>query len=122
MNDGELADAVVALGVGRIDLTPHFGTTAWSDGTPRYVAPNCTGWHGAYGFVRDWRVAGAVMENCPNGVRTCFDNRWCAQVWPITDDDIEADFGPVCMADSLPRAIIEAGVLALTEHNTTDKE
>lgn len=106
MTDNDLADKVVALGVG-----------GWSaDGIHIWLVRGnqvleCSE------FVRDWRIAGALMEMCPNGVRTCFDQLWCAQVWPATDDDDEiyADFGEVYRSNSLPRAIIEACVAALSE-------
>ena len=51
MNDKELADKVVALGVGRTFPTDP---NIWY--MPDYTAT------GATRFVRDWRVAGALME------------------------------------------------------------
>ena len=54
MNDKELADAVVALGVGQKD--PHQKILP-------YQAPDSNEWDEDELFVRDWRVAGALMEN-----------------------------------------------------------
>ncbi len=104
MNDQELADAVVALGVGRTD-------GEWSDLTPRYIAPNSSGWHGADGFVRDWRVAGALMEK--------LELDFCVHInrYKLYDVDV---FDKDCLHvanqrnESLPRAIIEACASALT--------
>jgi len=97
MDDKELADAVVALEVGyrlgeRFDGLTH-------------------GFQGdlleASAFVRDWRVAGALMEKCPHGFQY-----WLQQyddsedVWivePVIDGIDGRD-------KSLARAIIEACV------------
>ena len=61
MNDKELADAVVALGIGtQVDYPKS------SDGVGFYHTPgdDCGESDGVYSklFVRDWRVAGALME------------------------------------------------------------
>ena len=50
MNDKELADRVVALGVG-ITADGKYGLPDWK----RYL-------YAAKHFVRDWRVAGALLE------------------------------------------------------------
>ena len=54
MNDKELADRIVALGVGTAILDDMYG---W-----RYKAPGSHEEIEAIYFVRDWRVAGAMME------------------------------------------------------------
>ena len=60
-------------------------------------------------LVRDWRVAGAVMERLPQGVsvggRSELDGIWTAFVYGRSSDVIQNE--------SLPRAIIETGVKAL---------
>jgi len=53
MNDKELADAVVALGVGSISIR---------DGDNEYCI--CAAFIRADQFVRDWRVTGALIEMC----------------------------------------------------------
>ena len=94
MNDKELADAVVALGIGtQVDYPKS------SDGVGFYHTPgdDCGGSDGVYSklFVRDWRVAGAMMEMrdiCE--LESVF--AWMAV------DSLQAD------SESLPRAIVEA--------------
>ena len=54
MNDKELADRVVALGVGGENVGNY-----WID-----PDDDALGWLDAKEFVRDWRVAGALMEKC----------------------------------------------------------
>jgi hypothetical protein len=58
MNDKELAEPIVALGVGSIiELQePHSGSA--------YVLADEMIFLTAESFVRDWRVAGAMMEKC----------------------------------------------------------
>lgn len=51
MNDKELADRIVALGVG-------FSRITYGKADHRYGPDDSTPW----AFVRDWRVAGALME------------------------------------------------------------
>lgn len=92
MNDRELADKVEELGVGN-----QYGTS--------------------HAFVRDWRVAGALMERC----------KYLRQ-WSQRDDD-QHEVHAICkgisnknqhsygLSESLPRAIIEACVLALEVGN-----
>jgi len=88
MTDQELADKVVALGVGECTDSGY------------YMIPDCgiTG-YGEHIFVRDWRVAGALMEKCPS-------SNYLQSV--LFDALYEHD-----ERDSLPRAIIEACVEAL---------
>ena len=56
MSDKELADKIVALGVG--DVSPTFPRS------PMYRVPGALGeaWLSADEFVRDWRVFGALWE------------------------------------------------------------
>ena len=103
MNDKELADAVVALGVG----------ADWGDNFPgRYrLGITYTLAVDAYAFVRDWRVAGALMEMCDMS----FVERLNATTWACRADHEYGDRTREWYENnSLPRAIIEACVEALT--------
>ena len=96
VNDKELADRIVALGVGNHQ---HF-----SDGRDKgdWYGFDCTGDTAEY-FVRDWRVAGALMEKC----KYTHGGYWFGVVWDqagLTHTD-----------ESLPRAICEACVEALDD-------
>ncbi len=51
MNDQELADKVVALGVGR-----HLPSDEWA------IIGQVGLWQTTFEFVRDWRVVGALLE------------------------------------------------------------
>ena len=92
MNDNELADRIVALGVGsRIDMEPpHSGHAYHIESTP-------TDWLilSDEFFVRDWRVAGALLEKVYDAYATLRE-----VVEPYDGGD--------------PRAISEACVEALT--------
>ena len=71
MNDQELADKVVALGVGH---------TKEDYGKVCYVPPDGDDYHdilSAFGFVRNWRVAGALMEKLSVHLATsdCYEVR-----------------------------------------------
>ena len=113
MNDKELADAVVALGIGtQVDYPKS------SDGVGFYHTPedDCGESDGVYSklFVRDWRVAGALMEKAAesgNQVLSWKDDGLFICDLPNVGDEILFDFA---RNDSLPRAIIEACVEALT--------
>ena len=102
MTDKELADKVIALGVG------YQGTYPLScDGVGFYHEPYEDGGMCAELYVRDWRVAGALMEKC-SGVNTVRrDGKWKSYA--------VKNFGVALTAgnDSMPRAIIEACVEAL---------
>ena len=94
MNDKELADAVVALGIGTKTLMESFP----------FLAPNHDSWSADRGmtkvdFVRDWRVTGALMEKCWNDgyLMAMIMNRAVQQP-----------------PDSLPRSLTEVCVSVLT--------
>lgn len=101
MNDKSLADKVVALGVNRRqtpDLCGAYDPQTWSDQSDQ-------------DFVRDFRVAGALIEKHPEGVTYTFDDdsaNWVAWVY---GKGHEGQFSN----ESLPRAIIEACCEALSE-------
>ena len=105
MNDKELADAVVALGVGNYN-----GTTMYFYGRSFDAIPE---------FVRDWRVAGALMEKAqskPDYLQFILDkskisSQAAHRVWAYED----LDGGSISHArnESLPRAIAEACCEAL---------
>jgi hypothetical protein len=86
MNDQELADKIVALGVGK--KTP----SGWYSMSYAHRTS-------ADSFVRDWRVAGALMEKM---TRVC---EWyeMAGLWKVRIDDSIS-----VRNESLPRAICEA--------------
>lgn len=116
MNDKELADKVVALGVGY--TAPH-GTNGWTAeacddcynvGSLKDddIARDYT-YKKPHGFVRDWRVAGALMEKCPYGVDV-----WKAKKgWDVQAHGMSGDDPGNANDESLPRAIIAACVEAL---------
>lgn len=69
MKDQQLADRVVALGVGWYDEVENL---YWlqTDDVDAFLDPQVrNNWFKkrAEGFVRDWRVAGALMEKMPPG-------------------------------------------------------
>ena len=110
MNDKELADKVVALGVGRQ------GHTKSADGVGFYYTPedDCGEEDGMYSklFVRDWRVAGALMEKV--GTDSCFHINLYPKCYDVDIFDNECLHVANQRHDSsLPRAIIEACVGAL---------
>lgn len=96
MSDQELADKVVAHGVGEL----HRG---------RYWIDNESFLAG--GFVRDWRVAGALMERVGNG----FEYALCVDTWQVTMFEGSGEGYTAAEGASLPRAIIEACVEALSD-------
>jgi len=115
--DKELADKVVALGVGeyhiRAGSDKHYHVFVGGIGQSDEQ------------FVRDWRVAGALMEKCVveelelhlSNVRA--DTRVC-NIDRFAPDESEQinDYVPVSIGRyerNLPRAIIEACVEALGE-------
>ena len=121
MNAKELADTVVALGVGRQ------GTAISADGVGFYYTPTDENTHeeeGLYSklFVRDWRVAGALMEKVSVFDNPKDDGNFEVQSWHehgkhwVMLDSSQGWYGSKeWKNDSLPRAIIEACVEALSE-------
>ena len=91
MNDRELADAVVALGVAKRYL----------GAAKRYPAKE---------FVRDWRVAGKMIEKVDGVYVEALFGGGCFQVQVIKMDCESTDWHEDL---STPRAIIEACVEAL---------
>jgi hypothetical protein len=102
VNDKELADKVVALGVGTLSAD---NKSYWLPCGNLYVTS-------AYKFVRDWRVAGALMEKALNGERL-LNIAHDKTVFIFTGLEPPADYIEV-QSESLPRAIIEACVEALS--------
>ena len=104
MIDKELADKVVALGVAK--RFPDEGD--WWIYSLNDIGPNG---QIAKLFIRDWRVAWALMEKC-SGVNTVRrDGKWKSYA--------VKNFGVALTAgnDSMPRAIIEACCEALGDGN-----
>ena len=100
MNDKKLADKVVALGVGGM-----FGDGAYFS-FENSIA-NDDQWVIAELFVRDWRVAGALMEKVDKFCAgTCKE---CILVSVNNNETMEFE------TESLPRAITEACVEALSD-------
>ena len=98
--DKLLADKIVALGVGHRSSADDrwYGTGV--------EIPD----HHASGFVRDWRVAGALMEKC----QAVFVEKLTEDVWACRADKAYGERTRNWHEDgSLPRAIIEACVRAL---------
>jgi len=111
MTDQELADKVVALGVGYADR-----------GGPGFMDDYTLGGIGnelnADEFVRDWRVAGALMEKCiAMDVEYMEIDSGYGRGWQVCNTIAGKQPYKYHKAnnDSLPRAIIEACVAALEE-------
>ena len=104
-NDKELADKIVALGVGKHQ---HF-----AEGRDKgdWYGYDSTGDTATY-FVHDWRVAGALMEKAARFIKIDLDKsngQW--YVYVQGQDPKE----PVTMNEELSRAINEACVEALSK-------
>ena len=95
MSDKELAERVVALGAGKKIDSIYY---SWGQQAGK--------------FVRDWRVAGALMEKCLSvefiTVRRTGERSAVARAGGPTSDAVDL---------SLPRAICEACVEALEQDN-----
>ena len=113
MNDKELADRIVALG----------GIARWGHDTalPPYIcfdmSPTTLFFQDISGFVRDWRVAGALMEATENNdmlgeVRMGRDSDG---YWVVDVEMFRSHKKADSRARPLPRAICEACVEALTD-------
>jgi len=113
MDDKSLAIRIVALGVGQfIPMKNEHGITTRSYDTYaidgeyfRSPAPDSV-------FVRDWRVAGALMEK----VDAHFIERLSPKTWAVRSDKPygEGKTREWYENESLPRAICEACVEALS--------
>lgn len=102
LNDKELADKVVALGVGYASTFAALPIRYRFEpfGENMYASE----------FVHDWRVAGALMEMMDEGMGTIFIDRYTS-TWQISPTWVDVQVEN----ESLPRAIIEACVAALSE-------
>ena len=101
MNDRELADAVVALGVAKRYPDESEWWVYWFDGAGSFSAKE---------FVRDWRVAGKMIEKVDGVYVEALFGGGCFQVQVIKMDCESTDWHEDL---STPRAIIEACVEAL---------
>ena len=108
MNDRNLADAVIALGIGKANQI-------YPDGIGKFYQVDVDAdWQTSVNeskFVRDWRVAGALMEQIISGELTIWRQAYDddSPVWIVETHLTNADG----RNESLPRAIIEACVEAL---------
>ena len=106
MNDKELADKVVALGVGSADITVAFLGKYHAPDT--YASPIS-----ADNFVRDCRVAGALMEKVDSVyVEALLSPGNAPDKWQV-QASMDAMPTEWVVNESLPRAIIEACCEAL---------
>ena len=96
MNDKELADKVVALGVGICSngRKPDYYTIAMDDLDEQE-------------FVRDWRVAGALLERCQLASITVDIDAFHAVPFVSVSSMTGKCDNSVDITESLPRAIIE---------------
>ena len=97
MDDKTLADAVVALGVGYFAPKDVYGIPPDGSGERKT----------AHDFVRDWRVAGALMEKMAGSAMSPCEWYFMSPLWKVYTN------GGGVRNESLPRAIIEACVEAL---------
>jgi len=97
MSDRELADRVVALGVGKKLDELYY---SWGQQSDK--------------FVRDWRVAGALMEKCTDLHYDTMPGITTVIAWANNGNDSSEE---IEVTESLPRAIIEACVEALETNN-----
>ena len=102
MNDKTLADRIVALGVA---AKAPCEKEWWIYYIPE-VVPGLT----AENFVRDWRVAGALMEKCTDLHYDTMPGITTVIAWANNGNDSSEE---IEVTESLPRAIIEACVEAL---------
>ena len=102
MNDKELADRIVALGVGR--------KTEWVRDVWRYSLGDSQDMPDI-DFVRDWRIAGALLQKGESH----FIEKLTRTTWAVRSDKPygEGKTREWYENESLPRAIIEACVEAL---------
>lgn len=104
MNDKELADKVVAIGVGAFDL-PFLGVKTYEINGERLATDV---------FVRDWRVAGQLIEKCrDNDISINIDgihNQGYVEAFNLAGKKFPAKR----IFDSIPRTINEVAVEALS--------
>ena len=100
MSDKELADKVVALGVGEKDTFRPYMYTLGKFESVRYEADE---------YVRDWRVAGALMEKCQK-IYAEYIGEPEQVVYARAENNRTWEWPS---GESLPRTIIEACVEAL---------
>ena len=115
MTDKELADRVVALGVGAV-LDDGITYLLVSDDGGYAFNPVTT-------FVRDWRVAGALMERCKadmKGPVTIYVSTPSNQDFHVRAFD--GLRGYESESESLPRAVVEACVKALNGEQEVSDE
>ena len=95
MNDKELADAVVALGIGESDSGDEFGSLYYFEGFECEIDDKY--------FISNWLVVGALIEKCEErGID------WITALCNMSENAAnEAN-------ESIPRAITEALTSALT--------
>ena len=101
MNDEELADKIVACGVD-VSFISHIDTDPGS--TMNEIIPD------PYKLVRDWRVAGAMIEKCSCSILQNERSIWLAKAW-ATDESPRCEIAD--SASSPARAINLACVQAL---------
>ena len=112
MTDKELADKVVALGVG--GKSSSYGDVYHLPGSG-FGSPDTTD---SIDFVRDWRVAGALMEKCASVEIDTIGNPWWVAAYALKRDPDGHQLPErwfKSKGDNLPRAIIEACVEALSD-------
>ena len=104
MNDKELADKVIDCRIGR--------SSTWVDDTDYEIPGDYDRWVPAKAFVRDWRVVGVLMGK----VDAHFIERLTESKWAARSDKPygEGKTREWYENESLPRAIIEACVEALS--------
>ncbi len=105
MNDKELADKIVALLPDFHDWGCRPGQASERYGTLNWHLPKI-----AHDFVRDWRVVGALMEKCWSVEIDKIGCPW----WVAAERAEKPQRFRKAENESLPRAIIEACVEALT--------
>lgn len=112
MNDRELADKVVALGVGYKHRYSARGHMYNLDGD--FFGPDSDEMYDA-DFVRDWRVAGALVKKCQAiFVEAVSGTESTVDMWGCRADAAYGRRTRKWYEDAfLPRAIIEACVEAL---------
>jgi len=103
MNDKELADKVIGLGIGERSKSSDLADFVYFKGMEREDH-----------FVRDWRVAGVIMKRVADEGFHISMGVALAGEYDCHIDHLENDMRKYSAYNkSLPRAIVEAGVEAL---------